>query len=202
MTEHRDSGPDVPASSRGQARRDEIVSVAVGVIAEHGYRGLTFGEVAKRVGLTQQGVLHYFPSKEELLIGVLRQRDEWDVSAPFVKGRQVPASPLEQMEMLVDVNAMRPEIVRTFSALLGESITGKHPAGPYFKDRYEWVRESMTDTVEREYGSVTPSGISASDAAVILIAMMDGLQFQWLHDPDGVDMPQVFRTVTRLLAGE
>ncbi|MFC4334706.1 TetR/AcrR family transcriptional regulator [Salininema proteolyticum] len=200
MAHDSDTARPVRHGSRGRARRDEILSVALGVIAENGYRGLTLGEVAKRVGLSQQGVLHYFPSKEELLIGVLRQRDEWDVSAPF-GGENAVEFTVGDLEMLVEVNAARPEIVRTFSALLGESITEEHPAGPYFKDRYDWVRDSIESTLRGEFGETMPSGITAAQGAIMLTALMDGLQYQWLHDPEKIDMPELFHGLTRLVTG-
>ena len=36
-------------------------------------------------------------------------------------------------------------------------------------------------------------------AGPLLVAVMDGLQLQWLHDPGAVDMPAVFRHFVTLL---
>jgi len=40
-----------------------------------GYHGLTVQELAKRCGLTNGGLLHYFGSKELLLVAILVERD-------------------------------------------------------------------------------------------------------------------------------
>jgi AcrR family transcriptional regulator len=85
--------------------------------------------VAERVGLTQQGLLHYFPTKEALLVAVLAERDQWD-AVPRPRRRR--HRPLELLSSLVEYNAMRPGIVQTFSALLGESVTEDHPARDFF----------------------------------------------------------------------
>ncbi|WP_334666572.1 helix-turn-helix domain-containing protein, partial [Streptomyces cyaneofuscatus] len=66
------------ARARSEERRAEIMRATLEVIAERGYRGATLGAVAERVGLTQQGLLHYFPTKEALLVAVLEDRDRWD----------------------------------------------------------------------------------------------------------------------------
>lgn len=34
----------------------------------------------ERIGLTQQGLMHYFPTKNDLLTAVLELRDQWDVA--------------------------------------------------------------------------------------------------------------------------
>ncbi|QKV97872.1 TetR/AcrR family transcriptional regulator [Streptomyces sp. NA02950] len=185
-------------TSRGEERRAEIVRSALEVIAERGYRGATLGAVAERVGLTQQGLLHYFPTKESLLIAVLEERDQWDTGSARRDG--AGAWPLALLNSLVEYNAMRPGIVQTFSALLGESVTGDHPARPCFTQRYERVRADMADTLRGEFGDRLPGGQTPEEVAPLLVAVMDGLQFQWLHDPEAVDMPAVFRTFVSLLA--
>ncbi|GAA1674894.1 TetR/AcrR family transcriptional regulator [Glycomyces endophyticus] len=185
--------------ARGQARREEIVRAAMEVIAERGYRGASLAAVAEKVGLTQQGLLHYFPSKEDLLIAVLTMRDEWD-SGERVIGEE-PMT-IAQAVGVVEANAHRSAIVRTFSALLGESVTEDHPAGPYFRDRYRLVRRDMAITLRRRWGDRLPSGLTPEEAAPLLVAIMDGLQFQWLHEPEGVDMPASFRAFLRLIDPE
>ncbi|MGW4163897.1 TetR/AcrR family transcriptional regulator [Streptomyces sp. NPDC004788] len=184
------------ARARSEERRTEIVRAALEVIAERGYRGASLGAVAERVGLTQQGLLHYFPTKEALLVAVLEERDRWDTSG----GRDRERWRLDLMESLVEYNAMRPGIVQTFSALLGESVTEDHPARAFFTERYVQVRENMADVLRAEYGAGLPGGLTPEQVAPLLTAVMDGLQFQWLLDPDAVDMPASFRDFLALLA--
>lgn len=183
-------------SARGQVRREEIVRAAIEVIAERGYRGASLAAVADKVGLSQQGLLHYFPSKEDLLIGVLQFREQTDTG-----GRDTIAEPMSMAatQGVVEANAHREAIVRTFSALLGESVTGDHPAAEYFRLRYRRVRVALTATLRQEWGDRLPSGLTPEEAAPLVIAIMDGLQFQWLHEPETFDMPAAFRAFVRLL---
>ncbi|HEU5127832.1 MAG TPA: TetR/AcrR family transcriptional regulator [Glycomyces sp.] len=183
--------------ARGRARREEILRAAIEVIAERGFRGSSIAAVAEKVGLTQQGLLHYFPTKDELLIAVLRQRDEWDTGdSPEAAGNDWT---MGNLATLVEANAARPELIRTFSALLGESVTEDHPAGAYFHDRYRGTREDMESILRREWGEDLPSGLTAAQAAPLLVAVMDGLQFQWLHEPEAVDLVAAFRAFVGLL---
>ncbi|MEU9442522.1 TetR/AcrR family transcriptional regulator [Streptomyces sp. NPDC048304] len=180
------------ARVRSEERRAEIVGAALEVIAERGYRGASLAAVAERVGLTQQGLLHHFPTKEALLVAVLQERDRWD-AVPDSQWR------VDLLASLVEYNAMRPAIIQTFSALLGESVTEGHPARSYFTERYTRVRQSMAAVLRAEYGDRLPNGLAPERTAPLLIAVMDGLQYQWLLDPESVDMPGAFRDFLRLL---
>ena len=71
----------VARKPRGQygktaARRQEIVDAAVEVFGTMGYNKGSLREVADRVGMSQAGLLHHFPSKESLLEAVLTWRDD------------------------------------------------------------------------------------------------------------------------------
>ncbi|MFF9634557.1 TetR/AcrR family transcriptional regulator [Streptomyces bacillaris] len=188
------------ARARSEERRAEILRATLEVIAERGYRGATLGAVAERVGLTQQGLLHYFPTKEALLVAVLEDRDRWDTGGGG-RGGEDGAWRLELLGSLVEYNAMRPGIVQTFSALLGESVTEEHPAREFFTRRYTQVRAGMAATLRAEYGGTLPGGLTPERAAVLLVAVMDGLQYQWLLDPEAVDMPEAFEDFLGLLRG-
>ncbi|MGW2044791.1 TetR/AcrR family transcriptional regulator [Streptomyces sp. NPDC001858] len=180
------------ARARSQERRAEIVRAALEVIAERGYRGASLAAVAERVGLTQQGLLHHFPTKDTLLVAVLQERDQWD-AVPDTGWRT------ELLVSLVEYNAMRPAIVQTFAALLGESVTDGHPARDYFTERYAQVRANMAAVLRAEYGDRLPNGLTPERTAPLLVAVMDGLQYQWLLDPESVDMPGAFRDFLHLL---
>ncbi|MGW6909063.1 TetR/AcrR family transcriptional regulator [Streptomyces sp. NPDC054940] len=188
-------GDAMNARVRSEERRAEIVRAALEVIAERGYRGASLGAVAERVGLTQQGLLHYFPTKGALLVAVLQERDQWD-AVPDTRWR------VDLLASLVEYNAMRPAIIQTFSALLGESVTEGHPAREYFTERYTRVRASMAEVLRAEYGDRLPNGLTPERTAPLLVAVMDGLQYQWLLDPESVDMPGAFRDFLRLLGEE
>ncbi|WP_405873267.1 TetR/AcrR family transcriptional regulator [Streptomyces sp. NBC_00005] len=188
-------GDAMNARVRSEERRAEIVRAALEVIAERGYRGASLAAVAERVGLTQQGLLHHFPTKDALLVAVLEERDQWD-AVPDSQWR------VDLLASLVEYNAMRPGIIQTFSALLGESVTEGHPARTYFTDRYRQVRESMAAVLRAEYGERLPNGLTPERTAPLLVAVMDGLQYQWLLDPESVDMPGAFRDFLALLGEE
>lgn len=167
------------------------------LISERGYRRTSLAAVAERAGLTQQGLLHHFPTKELLLVGVLEARDRWDLTSAAV---QSGAWRTDALAQLVDYNATRPGIVQTYTVLSADSVTEDHPARAFFESRFRSVRASMTEALRAEFGEQLPGGLTPERAAPLLVAVMDGLQLQWLLDPEQVDMPAAFRDFLALLA--
>jgi AcrR family transcriptional regulator len=193
------TGPTAAASRRRAnpaERRAEILNAALEVFAERGYRGASLAAVAEKVGLTQQGLLHYFPSKDVLLAEVLRLRDEID-QQHFTRADAA----LDAIENLVAANATRPGLVQSYTVLAAESVTEDHPARPFFLERYKTIRAVMAEAIITDLGDPLPSGITAEQAATLLVAAMDGLQLQWLLHPGEVDMPSTFHALLKLLRG-
>ncbi|KUL34196.1 TetR family transcriptional regulator [Streptomyces sp. NRRL F-4489] len=175
-------------------RRAAILEAAMELIAERGYRRTSLAAVAERAGLSQQGLLHHFPTKELLLIGVLEARDRWDAAAAASGAWRTGT-----LAQLVDYNAARPGIVQAYTVLSADSVTEDHPARGFFEARFRAVREALSDALRAEFGPSLPGGLTPERAAPLLVAVMDGLQLQWLLDPDQVDMPTAFRDFLTLL---
>lgn len=184
------------------ARRQEILKAAFEVFSTSGYRAGSLKDVADRVGLTQAGLLHHFPSKEALLEAVLTLRDEESVrqtGSLTAKG----AALLHGMVELVRYNTTIPGLVALYSVLSAEATDPEHPAHAYFRNRYDWVRTIVTDAfAEMQRDDLLRPGVDPGAAARQLTALMDGLQVQWLLDNDSVDMPAEVASFLRAVTTE
>src|SRR3954462_1805175 len=67
--------PARATTPEGAAQRERILRAAMELFTRHGFRGASLDRVAAAVGISRQGVLHYFPSKTHLMLGVLELRD-------------------------------------------------------------------------------------------------------------------------------
>ncbi len=59
---------DQRVALRQQARRRELLTAAVAVFAERGYRATTMSELAEALGMGKASLYHYVASKEEILV--------------------------------------------------------------------------------------------------------------------------------------
>lgn len=60
-------------------RRELIIAAAHEVFAARGFHKTSLGGIAERVGITHQGILHHFVSKEQLFVEVLAYRERLEV---------------------------------------------------------------------------------------------------------------------------
>jgi AcrR family transcriptional regulator len=161
-------------------RRRQILEVATRMIAERGFWATSLREVGDACGITVAGVLHHFSSKEALLVGVLDRRDRLDEAALREKlgvpagqgGAEVSLG--RACREIVARNAEQRELVHLSSVLSAESLDPEHPAHDYFCERQAWVLE--------ELARLAPPSSDADAVARRVLALMEGLQLQWLRD--------------------
>lgn len=181
-----------PRAARGAAARDRVVRSALRAYATNGYSGSSLAGIAAAAELTTAGLLHHFPSKEELLVAVLQERDRMDGERFHLRGF-VGLDALDALVKLVEANVSTPGLVRAFTVLMGESAAEDHPASRWFQERYPRRCNNLAAALRAGIanGQIRPDTDSDAFASEI-IAMMDGLQVQWVLNPERVDMARLF----------
>lgn len=167
-------------------RVDKILDVALELFAANGYRATTMSEIAERVGLSYPGLMHHFPTKEDVLAAVLRRRDERS-SALAPEASRLP--PFERLLTIADDMRADPAAVALHCVLIAEATAPDHPAHAYFTHRTAEIRDRLTSAMAelRQQGLLRPDADPASLAQMVL-ALLNGLQLQWLYHPDVVDI--------------
>jgi AcrR family transcriptional regulator len=196
--------------AKGVAKREEILARALEVIAREGYRGASVKELADAVGLSQAGLLHYFEGKEELFTEILRKRDERDsadmgLDAATASPEAAPADLRELRDGYVGIvrhNAEVPGLVQLFARLSVDAADPGHPAHRFFVARGETLRHYFAAAIAagQESGEITDR-IDPATLARIFQAVADGLQLQWMQQPD-VDMAATIDALFELLTTE
>lgn len=180
------------------ARRAEILEAATTLVAARGFNGVTLGEIAEACGLTNPGLLHYFPSKNDLLIAVLDRRDNldyaWGFAAPPEGSENGPAQSRAALTRVVERNVEQRELIQLYTVLSAEALDPQHPAHDYFDRRLTESRQALADLVREWHPS--PDAF-----ALQVLSFMDGAQLNWLRDPR-VDLLAVWNGFADLLFAE
>ena len=186
--------------AKGIAKREEILRAALSVVAREGYHGASVKELADEVGLSQAGLLHYFDSKDELFVEILRTRDEIDMAG---HSEAVDAASLEEMRDgyldIVRHNAQVPGLVELFTRLAADAANPEHPSRAFFTERSAGLRERWSATIaDAQAEGRIRAGIDPMLAARLLQAVSDGAQMQLLVEPD-LDMAALIETLFELM---
>ncbi len=179
--------PQDGRAARGGATRELILDTAMTLFAEAGYRGTSVRDIAARAGISHPGLLYHFPTKEALLMAVLTRRDALGARDFPIEGRPGRVV-LASLVGTARFNATDRGIVELYATLSAEATAADHPAREYFQTRYAallaFVRDALAD-VANDGGLA--DGVDPSIGAQQIVALMDGLQVQWLLD-DATDM--------------
>lgn len=180
-------------SERTRASREKILQAALEFFSRDGFRGAKLSEIAQAAGLTEPGLLHHFPSKNHLLMQVLDERDRVNQKRINDILSQEGSHVLDSLHALVKHNATVPGLVQLFTVLVAESLVPEHPAREFFVQRYQRTRSNLVEAIAKaQKAGEIRQDISAEVLGVLLFAVMDGLQVQWLLQPEQIDMPAAF----------
>lgn len=192
---------DVPhARPATRVKREQILIAAMDIFGSKGSTKGTLADVAEQVGMTHAGVLHHFGSKQNLLLELLAYRDRADV-ADLVE-QHIPGGPDLFLHLVrtAFANSRRVGLVQAYAVLSAESATDDHASRPFFQERYATLRAELTDAFEelfRQEGARDPQFVSAGAASIL--AVMDGLQLQWLLDPTAVELGEASEFAIRAI---
>src|SRR5215469_3225353 len=186
------SGP--PAPDRRRRRReqtiDEILDVAVEVMAEEGVAGLSLSEVARRMGIQPPSLYKYFPSKLAVYDAVF-QRGASQVLA-VLRAATAAAEPgwaaltagLEAVMRL----ALDQQVIAQL--LNWRPVHGFEPSAEEFAPSIEFigeVRRLLQAAADRgELGR----GASGEEGAALLSALVAGVMSQQLANQPGASWDQ------------
>lgn len=187
-----------------EARRASILGSAIRLLSLKGYRGFTLQELAKQCGLTNGGVLHYFPSKEDVLAAVLEEMERRMTAgiADYVtaalgtagEGPRTREVVLQIMRGILLQSCADAEISRLLTVMQIEALDPEHPA----HDRIMESNRSMFERFAKLFESMCDEPDKVARQA---LAMMNGLYLLWLEEPSFDLMSEWDDAVVKLLPG-
>ncbi len=181
---------------KGVARRQEILDRAIEVFRARGADGTSLRKIAEAIGVSHAALLHYFDSREQLLVAVYAH-------AEATRGATTTPSGPPGIDTMIDAaiaNVEVPGLVQLYTTLLAASLeAGSEVGREYFSTRFDRLRAELSASFRRqqEEGSIRDD-VDPDHLAALLIAASDGLQIQWLLEPS-VTLTETLRTFGALL---
>jgi AcrR family transcriptional regulator len=194
--------PRRPNPELADRRREALVKAGYAEILDKGIHGITLDSVVARAASSKGGALYYFPTKEDLLVGVLawllRQVDRAleDVARSQESARVRLGSELEVLFHSAEVN-------RKFYLVFFDYVTWgargqrfRSLFASFFENCKRRDRKIIEDGIrQQQFRRVNPE-----DAAATIRALVDGYCLPWLLGPEGVAI-EVYRDHCRAVLG-
>jgi len=181
---------------KGAERRVQILDEMIRMVAEQGVDASSLRSVAEALGITHAALRHYFPSRDELLLAVYREHEVREQNSP-----DRLASAIGDMRDSARRNREVPGLVQLYTTLAADAVGEGHPAtSDFMRERFARLRSELAVLIQRdqELGRIR-GDLDPTDLASLSIAASDGLQVQWLLDPDAVDGERVLRLLEQLV---
>ncbi len=165
---------------KGVARRQEILDRAIEVFTQRGAYGTSLRSIAQAIGVSHAALLHYFDSREQLLLAVYEHAElkrDADPDAPKATGA------VDVMVLAATANVKVPGLVELYSTLVAASLQEGN-AKAHFTERFDRLRRGLADRLraEQELGQIR-ADVDPDQVAALIVAASDGLQIQWLLEP-------------------
>ncbi|WP_371579528.1 TetR family transcriptional regulator [Streptomyces sp. NBC_01314] len=178
--------------------RERILVAALEVFSARGFRAGSLNDIAEAAGLTRAGLLHYYPSKQAVLLALLEHRDaELQVAEPELGMTLLEV--LENMDTFTARAVGDRAMVQLAHILTAEASGEEHPAREWVARRYATLRGALADAVRRSVDAgELRSDVDPEAFAALVLAVGEGAENQWLVSPDAVDPVTVIRQL-RLL---
>ena len=168
--------------------------------AVQGSRSVSLASIARAVGITEQGVMHYFPTKVDLVLGVLERRDERDVEQ-FGRLAEAGMPLLDVLVAAARQIAEEPGLATLYGVLMAEAVDPEHPAHGWFAERNERVREQIGFGLAEAQGKgEVRADVDPTAAASQMIALLDGLALQRALAAGELDVASIFEDYVRWLS--
>ena len=184
----------VKRTRNAEATKERILQVCMEVFSQSGFRGMRISEIAKRVGITEAGVLHHYPSKQALLDALLeyRERDSTVLSEQFLNQRGFAG--LRALTHIAELITSNPARTQLYLVLQAESLGPDAQARDFMLARdARTVRMIGLRIREAQEDGFARADIDADALAREVTAFMKGMDLIWLMQGRSFDLVAAWR---------
>lgn len=171
------SNPTVPPAGERveDARRNQLIEVAIDCLAELGFTGSTLVQIAGRAGVSTGLIAHYFEDKDGLLEAAFRRLSRTVRDAVRLKLRTAQ-TPRERIQAIIDAN-LAPEEFNQRSGNAWLAFWGQLLHVERLKRVQHAYQQRMLSNLRHALGALMPPQ-QARSLAVMIASMIDGV---WLR---------------------
>ncbi len=198
VTEQRTERRSYP---KGVRRRQQILDSVIALLAQRGVDRASLRTVGEAIGVSHTALRHYFSSRDELLVEAYRAHEA------RAAGDEPPAAEDSAVGVIIGAaerNRSIPGLVELYATLTTDALQEQHAVTREFiRERFQSLRAELASRIESGQRAGRVAGdIDPLDAASLVIAASDGLQIQWLLDPDVVDVGRSLSILERLFTSD
>lgn len=169
---------------------DVILQAGLELFAVHGFHTTSLAQVAERAGVSKGLIYNYFPSKDDLLVGIVKSRLRGGAESPNAPPAHLPAE--EKLRRLLERTTARllehADVYRLYASLL------LHPGPTQVLGRVEELLRPEMEGTEAELAAIF-TGLEPGRAtldSMLCRVVLDGFLFTLVTRPEVRMQPESF----------
>lgn len=194
--------PHTPTKKDEQSTRSRqrLVDAATRLFAERGYRDTSVQAIAESAGISRGSIFWHFGSKEGLLSAVAEAAfRRWETETLVgdvgdARGIEAMRRALESHKRFLRDDA---DVLRLFFVLMFEALGPRPELAARFAELHRDLRARGRDWL-RDGG--LRDDVDPETVATLITGALGGIAYQYLLDPDGLDLDRAYADLTRVLA--
>jgi AcrR family transcriptional regulator len=190
-----------PRPSVAAARRAAIVHATIRCLARDGYAGLTMKRVAAEAGVSP-GILHYYFRDKRAILARAAQTVTADldrrVAIEARSARDARGRLRALLRACLEVATETRDFWTVFIELWGEALHDRELAR-LNRRAYARARRFLAASVARGTADGAFRRVGPDEAALVILALVDGLSLQLTFDPDLMPLSRAVRVAEEAL---
>ncbi len=185
-----------PRPDVSEQRKKEIIEAAIRVFSRVGLHQARMDDIVEESGLSKGTLYWYFNSKDDIIVAILE-----NLFAAELEVLQLPSDPELSASQRIEAYIQRTMTDLTEMLRL-QPLTYEFYAMAF---RNQAIREMLTQYLNAYMKALVPviqqgieagefRQVDATDAAIALGAMFEGVMLLWMYDPELVDLNHHFET--------
>ncbi|MFE3055966.1 TetR/AcrR family transcriptional regulator [Nocardia sp. NPDC059239] len=168
-----------------EVKRADILSGVIDYIAQHGVSGLSLRPLAAELGTSARMLVHYFGSKEKMLIAALETQRP-DITEAFADVHDAQTLRMRLLDgWIANTSGAATRSTTVVLQVLGQAAVQQDPYLAYARAAIEVLVSALTQVLQR----IDPSVENPQASATLLVSGIRGLVLDRLvtSDSDRVD---------------
>ena len=191
----------MPRPDVSEERKHAILEAASAVFARLGLHAARMEDIVAETGLSKGTLYWYFQSKDEIVRALLRRLFTGELKK--LQALQVRDGSLSE-GLLLFVQQYTQQLIR-LSWLMPMTLdfyalaTRKQWVRQFLQEYYQDFRKVLIDLIQQGITQGEFQTMQPEEAAIALIALIDGLTIAWLIDPQAIDLDVQGQAAAHLL---
>lgn len=183
---------------KGEETRENILYVAIEIIAENGLKDMSTAKLAKAAGVSKSTIFHHFKSNEMLMISTLKLIfDELLQSMKIEKYRDVEHFLDTLGQTMIQASDNKLIFIKAFLSFFHEGIFNST-----FREVLVSYAEQMNSIFRAQLMELAPNSLeieTINSISSLLLPMIDGIGLHYLLNKDIEKYQQLWKLQTKAI---